>query len=551
MLTDIAWPVDYAAANTVKLRQLIYLMDHQERWSAIYNFYKPRGQDAEQWAEACIAFIEAWVVTYDPRRTGSKKVPFKLFRKQKEFVYFIMSCLVDKEAGLVEKSRDIGASWLCCAIAVWLWRYVKGSSIGFGSLLQTKVDRVGDMDSLFEKIRFIIRNLPPLFIPVGYRERQHATFMKIRNPENGALIKGEGGDNIGRGGRSMIYFKDESAHYQRPELIEAALGDNTDVQIDISSVNGSANVFYHRRMSGEDWVYGKPSTPNRTRVFVFDWRDHPGKTQKWYDERKTKAEREGLLHIFAQEVDRDYAGSVDRIIIRPEWIKAAIDAHIKLGFPPGGEKIGGQDIADEGNDKHALAFREGLVLRDAEDWGGEAGEAAGHSIPKAIEFGIEEFYYDCIGVGAGFKTATNNMRALGAIPKGLRILPWNAAHSGENLIDPDEHVILGDDESPINREYYKNLKAQGWFRVRTRFWKTYRMVTKGEVYPLDELISLDSKMEKIHEICLQLAQAVHCYATDGKTMVNKKPEGSRSPNLADAIIQCYNPTRDISIFDVL
>jgi hypothetical protein len=48
----------------------------------------------------------------------------------------------------------------------------------------------------------------------------------------------EAGDNIGRGGRTLVYFKDESAHYEHPDLIEAALGDNTNVQIDISSVNG-------------------------------------------------------------------------------------------------------------------------------------------------------------------------------------------------------------------------------------------------------------------------------------------------------------------------
>ena len=28
--------------------------------------------------------------------------------------------------------------------------------------------------------------------------------------------------SIGRGGRKLIYFKDESAHYEHPEMIEAA-----------------------------------------------------------------------------------------------------------------------------------------------------------------------------------------------------------------------------------------------------------------------------------------------------------------------------------------
>ena len=163
--------------------------------------------------------------------------------------------------------------------------------------------------------------------------------MKIINPDTGATITGESGKNIGRGGRSMIYFKDESAHYERPELIEAALGDNTDVQIDVSSVHGSANVFYRRRTTGEVWEPDKVMPKGKTRVFVFDWRDHPGKPQSWYDLRRARAETEGLLHIFAQEVDRDYLASMDKILISPAWVKAAIDAHKKLGFDESGDKV--------------------------------------------------------------------------------------------------------------------------------------------------------------------------------------------------------------------
>lgn len=554
IFAELPWPVDYAAENRGKLGKLVYLDEHQEIWAAVYNHYKPRERDAEQWAAACIRWIEDWVVTYDPRRKGVKKVPFKLFKKQKEFVYFIVRCLLDKEAGLVEKSRDIGASWLCTAIATWLWIYVKGASIGFGSMLQTKVDRVGDMDSLFEKIRFIIRNLPALFVPVGYKERQHATFMKIRNPENGAIIKGEGGDNIGRGGRSMLYFKDEAAHYQRPELIEAALGDNTDVQIDISSVNGTANVFYRRRMSGELWAPDRPSTKGKTRVFVFDWRHHPGKTQEWYDARRQKAEDEGMLHVFAQEVDRDYAGSIDRIIIPAPWLRACVDAHIKLahlGDWSAGGDYAGQDLADEGNDKNALAGRKGRVLRYADHWGGDPGEAAHKAIPACIELGIYELFYDCIGVGAGFKVETNSMKKLPSWPAKMRVYPWNASHSGDNLYKPEGRIIPNDKESPQNKDFYKNLKAQAWFMLRTAVWKTYQAVTQGKVFPVSEMVSFSSEIPLIEQVLMELAQAVHAYASDGKTMVDKKPDGAHSPNMADSVVMCYLPIRPAKgFFDI-
>ena len=339
-----------------------------------------------------------------------------------------------------------------------------------------------------------------------------------------------------------------SAHYERPELIAASLDDNTNVQIDISSVNGSANVFYRKRMAGAIWEKGEPIAKSITRVFIFDWRDHPLKTQEWYDNRRSKSEKEGLLHKFAQEVDRDYSSSVDRLIIEPQWITAAIDAHVKLNFTASGEKIAGQDIADEGGDKNALVIRHGVILQYCEAWGGSAGDAALKSIPKCLELGVTNLQYDSIGVGSGFKNQTNNMIESGAIPKSLQITQWNAAASP---INPDSRIISGDSNSPTNNDFYGNLKAQGWWNLRTRFYKTYQNIINGDNNPHEELISLPSNLPNLHQLKMELSQAVHKYSGSGKLIVDKKPQGSMSPNLADAMVICYTPAREVSIFDVL
>lgn len=204
-----------------------------------------------------VDWINDWAITHNPRVAAPalKLMPFVLFSRQVEFIEFLHSCIVtDKECGLVEKSRDVGATWLCCAYSVWLWLFTPGAVVGWGSRKELLVDRLGVSDSIFEKMRILIEYLPAWMLPEGFNFRKHATHMKIINPENGAVIIGEAGDNIGRGGRSMVYFKDESAHYERPELIEASLGDNTDVQIDISSVHGTANVFYTVSDSPKVWA---------------------------------------------------------------------------------------------------------------------------------------------------------------------------------------------------------------------------------------------------------------------------------------------------------
>lgn len=506
----------------------------------------------QAYADDCVRWIEDWCITVDPRNSEEesgrpRKLPFLLFPRQKELVQFVLECIRDKEHGLVEKSRDMGATWLFCAISVWFWLFHPNTVIGWGSLLAHNIDDRGNPKAIFLKIRQLIDHLPAFMKPEGYDPRWHAPSMKILHPNLafGTSIIGEGGDNMGRGGRTSWFVKDESAHYEHPDLIEASLGDNTDVQFDVSSVNGSANVFYRRRMAGQVWYPGRKIPKGTVRVFILDWRDHPFKTQAWHDDREERARREGLLHIFRQEVDRDYAGSIDRVIIPAEWVNAAVDAHKVLGIAEDGIHIAAQDIADEGADKNAFAGRWGIVLKCADDCGGDADSALDMGLPLALQFNIREIQYDSVGVGAGFKTAVNNRRKFGVFPKNIDVVPWNG---GGEVLDPDKPVIPQDKQSPTNKDQYLNLKAQSWFRARTRFYKTWRMVKFGEQYPHDELISLDSTIPKLHELKMQLSQATHDANSKGKTIVDKKPDGTLSPNLADALVICYNPIKKPSGF---
>jgi len=497
-----------------------------------------------------IEFINDWCITYDPRakKPNPKTMPFILFPKQEQMVLWLQDCLKEGEGGLCEKTRDMGATWVACAFSIWLWLFVGGASIGWGSRKESLVDKIGDPDSIFEKMRMILRYLPEFMLPRGFDVNKHATYMKIVNPTNGSTITGESGDNIGRGGRSLLYIKDEAAHYERPELIEAALADNTDVQIDISSVWGTNNVFYKRRVAGQLWEAGEVMPKNTVKVFVMDWRDHPNKNQEWYDGRYKQAEAEGLLHILAQEVDRDYSASVDRVIIPAIWIRAAIDADRRLNISDEGDKTLAMDVADEGGDKNAVAIRYGVNLKHCEAWGeGDTGYSTRRAINLAHEWGTREFYYDAIGVGAGVKAETNRLRADNSL-HGMIIMPWNAS---AKPLEPDDNIILNDFHSPTNGEFFQNLKAQAWWNLRNRFYKTWQAVEHGVHYEHDELISLDSDIACLPQLVMELSQPTQKYSGTGKLMVDKKPDGGKSPNLADCLAMVYTPTREVSILDVL
>jgi hypothetical protein len=808
-------------------------------------------------------------------------MPFIPFPKQVDLVGFVLGLTDTEDDGLIEKSRDMGATWVCSAISVWMWLYTDGSSIGWGSRKEQLVDKLGDPDSIFEKIRMLIRSIPWYCVPKGFNEKTHLAYMKCINPANESTITGEAGDNIGRGGRSSIYFKDEaltlasrvltisgwklmgeltvedrvmaingeaqdvthindcgsfdtyqvgfsdgtsvdcspnhlwtlndvigkrkqvtirttemlerfkytspkgrvqyrfrlplidpvkfkkaqlplhpyvvgaligdggvsqvpknspkltsiddeivvyfkkclpdyctmtkekgityrlgdvrgrmgwkhksrirtvlvdiglagkrsweksipdaykfasvsdrigllqglmdtdgsagrsggtasyytsskqladdvrfiaeslggyatmrvkkdrrgyrdqyvlyvvlpgsinpfrltrkldiyakrkntiersvvsvkktgekepvrcitvssqdglyltegcipthnSAHYERPELIEASLGDNTNVQVDISSVCGEGTVFHRKRMS------------DSVKHFIMDWRDHPAKTQEWYDKRKAKALDGGLGHVFAQEVDRDYGAAVEGVFIPAEWVRASIDAHIKLGFEPVGEKRAGLDVADEGSDKNALIAMYGQVITHIDQWSeGDTSETAKKAWNYSIDNNLDRLVYDSVGVGAGVKGKTRELSKLEQF-QGIR-LSVEGFSAGSGVVNPDKKFV----EGKKNKDMFKNVKAQTWWAVRQRFHDTFKAVAEGKQIPHERLISIPSSLKMATELVSELSRPKRESDEVGRIIVESKKKmakrGIKSPNLADSLIMCYAPIVKVQI----
>lgn len=540
-LDNDQWPPDYRGVYAWRKRMLAELRANPELLASARAYYAIHRRQ----------FIMHWMDTYDPRKpNGQKWVPFVFFARQAEFIDFLDELRNDQQSGLVEKARDMGATWLACGYSVASWIFIKDDAIGWGSRKQELVDKLGDPDSIFEKLRLLINRLPNIWRPKGLDPKKHLTFMKCINPENGSTITGESGDNIGRGGRKSLYFKDESAHYERPEKIEAALGDNTNVQIDISSVNGVGNPFHRRRKAGKLWYKNHTIEAGYTRVFVIDWRDHPEKTQEWYDIKKAKYEREGMAHIFAQEVDRRYEAALSNTVIPAAYIDAAIDAHLIIPcmmIPPSEQWWLGLDIADGGIDRNAWAKRQGVILRNVEEWGErDTGVSTRRAIVEARAHKHMRVMYDAIGVGAGVKAEYNRI----VIDEQIKLptfTPWNA---GGEVLDPYERIIPDDDDSLTNFDFFENLKAQAWWSLYIRFYKTYKCIeaikNKQTIpnYKNDELISIDGSMPLLHQLTEELAQPVRKSSARLKMMIDKQPDGTKSPNLGDATVMCYWPIPD-------
>lgn len=258
-------------------------------------------------------FFNYFLWTYDPR-TKSKIVPFRLWEFQRSLVDDMNQAYLRKHPLLVEKSRDMGFSWCFLGWIVWRCLYEHGFSAGIGSRKFSLVDTIGDMDSLIEKVRFLMERLPPWLL--DFDRNKHSKAGQINLPETGASISGEGGDNIGRGGRSSIYFIDEFAHIPRSSIVQEAVFMNSDCIIYGSTPNGKGNEFARLRWDSD------------IKIVSMHWKDHPNKNQEWYD---------GLHKILtveqiAQEVDISYAKSTKGRVHK--WFDADIHAKEIIDYDP-------------------------------------------------------------------------------------------------------------------------------------------------------------------------------------------------------------------------
>lgn len=495
-----------------------------------------------------VHWFNHWIWTYDPRGMPfgmPANIPFVLRPKQVELVDWLLERENSQTHGLIEKSRDEGMSYVVLGFYLHRWLFVEGFAGGVGSRKEELVDKKGDPKTLLHKFRDMYSKMPNWLKPKGFVEKIHDNYMRIINPDNGATITGEAGDNIGRGGRTTMYFLDEWAFVDRQEAVDAAISQNTNVHIKGSTPNGIGDRFHQDRFSG------------RYAVFTMPWRNNPDKN--WQVELRGK-----LIHpwyekqistlddvVLAQEVDINYAASVEGVLIPSAWVEAAIDSHIKLNIEPSGDRIGALDVADEGRDKNSFAGRHGIVLEYLESWSGKGDDIFG-TTQKTMDLCIDDdyglLYYDADGLGAGVRgdarVINEQQREIGGVEVNVESFRGSAS-----VHDPEGEMV----EKRKNKDFFANLKAQSWWSLRMRFQNTYRAL-KGMEYEPDNLISLSSEIDKkeFDQLIMELSQPTYMKNGVGKILVNKQPDGAVSPNRADSVMICFNPAiSDMAIWDKL
>jgi phage terminase large subunit len=530
---SLPFPFDFKNPNYTevfewRIERLMRLRKSPESFPAIKAYYK----------ENPAAFITDWGTTFDPRNVDRNLpafIPFILFPKQEEFVNWVMERWKNREPGIIEKSREMGMSWVAVALAVTLCLFYEGMTIGFGSRKEIYVDKRGDPKSLFHKIRQFTSMVPIEFRPT-WEERKHSTHMTILFPDTNAIISGEAGDGIGRGDRRSLHFNDEAAWLLRPDLIEASLSETTNCRLDISTPHGMNNPFARKRYGG------------KIAVFTFHWKDDPRKDEKWYEKKKWDIDDPVVI---AQELDLDYSASLEGVLIPAEWVRASIDAHIKLGVKPEGIRKAGYDVGDKGKDKNGFVTRHGILVEYATHWSGVGSDIYG-SVEKVFELcellNCEVVSYDSDGLGAGVRGDARKLNERNVLD-GKPEIEFKAFVGSGEVINPTHEVFGREDKvrdhshGRTNEDYFENWKAQGWFDLRKRFQLTYRAVVLGHEVNLDSIISISSRAPECRQLEIELSQVVAVEGKSGKMIIEKTPDGGRSPNLADAVMICFAPEK--------
>ena len=240
-------------------------------------------------AESQLFFVNAFGMTFHQfdvdergKRIESKHAdqPMITWPIQDDLLLRFEDCVANGEDILIDKARDMGASWLCAYYLHWLILFrqsQKPTELLEMSRNEDYVDKPGNMKALFQKHDFINKWLPDWMRPPDcYRGQANRSHMHWHNPITGATLDGESTTkHAARGDRRLVGLLDEFGAVQNGSAMRMASRDACLVRIiNSTSVPGSE--------------YNKWRSDKTIKVFIMPYWEHPDKGAGRYT-KQTKA----------------------------------------------------------------------------------------------------------------------------------------------------------------------------------------------------------------------------------------------------------------------
>ena len=245
-------------------------------------------------------FVNVFCWTFDPRK-DQPHLPFVTYEFQDEHLVKMVECAERGEDFAFDKSRDMGASWMAVAFQSWAFLFPHWSIL-YGSYKEGYVDLKGNMDSNFERLRYVLDKLPIWMKPPDMLDK----YMNISSKDYGCDIAGDAGENFGTGGRRRVVMMDEFSYWQHDKTAHRKTADVTRCRMIWGTPNGRFNVFGKIMTNHVDY---RDLKMVRDRLL---WRLHPEKTQEWYNEEKKRR----TAYDMAVEIDLSYDTSIQGAVYR-------------------------------------------------------------------------------------------------------------------------------------------------------------------------------------------------------------------------------------------
>lgn len=269
-------------------------------------------------------FVNVFCWVFEPRKAVD--LPFITWPFQ-DRVFWHMNNVIGKKDMGIEKSRDMGLTWIYLTVFFWRWMFRTRQTFGLVSRTEDLVDKTDDPDTLFWKLDFHYDRLPHWMRPRANRVR-----LSFRNLDTDSVITGYSATgDVARGGRKVAFGMDEMASWRIDEgnAAWASTQHVTESRIAPSTPRGKAGIFAQQ-------MHNKSASMLKVSVH---WMEHPDKVKglyrslngdlemidtdypfpadypfvldgkirsPWYD---NECARHPVPQLIAQELDIDYGGS--------------------------------------------------------------------------------------------------------------------------------------------------------------------------------------------------------------------------------------------------
>lgn len=177
-----------------------------------------------------------------------------------------------------DKARRMTATFSSLALLQWLAQFHGVSSIITSKTLED-VDKVDDMNTPFERLRWQISKQPNWLLPPGFDKTpfKHHNKKHLINFQNGGQIAGIAPTGTAmRQARALIWLADEFAFVENDDLVWSASSGTVRIRLAMSTPNGTKCKFY-RLVYRRD----KPK-PEQFHLFELDWWRHPDNAKGLY-----------------------------------------------------------------------------------------------------------------------------------------------------------------------------------------------------------------------------------------------------------------------------